>query len=264
MKQGRALHPRGIGQRKFNMIKVLDLFAGTQSVRKALDELGVEYEYKGIDIYSPEEENIIFDLTQDDVAKKLDEVLGDWKPDFIWASPVCNKFSMVLTGKGGNYYYEVKDNKIYPRKNWDIKVQPHMEAYQNPQGWEKAEREAKMAIVMHDNTVSIINHFGVPFAIENPANALTKYIYKDYVKNVAHYCMYGFDYKKPTAIYTNKKIDLLHCDKSHLPHASMLGEKGKPKPRHWLKNNSVYANRSSVPPKLIKHIFESLVGGDDV
>lgn len=260
------------------MIKVLDLFAGTQSVRKALTKLfnitkwewngikwkGYKYfnlviEYVGIDIYSPEYENMIFDLTQENVSSKLKIVLGDWNPDIIWASPVCNKFSMVLTGKNGNYYFEVKDENIYPREDWNIKVQPHMETYNNPEGRAKARKEAELALLMHENTVKILNDFGVPFAIENPANALTKYIYKDYERNIAHYCMYGFDYKKPTAIYTNTKIELKTCDRSHLPHASMLGEKHKPKPSHWLKGNSVYANRSSVPPVLIRTIFRQLL-----
>jgi hypothetical protein len=41
------------------MIKILDLFSGTQSVKKALDLMNIEYEYYGIDIYSPEDDNII-------------------------------------------------------------------------------------------------------------------------------------------------------------------------------------------------------------
>ena len=35
------------------MIKILDLFSGTQSVKKALDLMNIEYEYYVIDIYSP-------------------------------------------------------------------------------------------------------------------------------------------------------------------------------------------------------------------
>ena len=112
------------------MLKVLDLFAGTQSVRKALDKFNVEYEYYGIDIYSPEEENIIQDLTSNNVIEELiGKLPKGWKPDFIWASPVCNKFSVAITGKGGNYYFEVKEKSIIPRENWDINIQPHMINY---------------------------------------------------------------------------------------------------------------------------------------
>lgn len=256
------------------MIKILDLFAGTQSTRKSFDYIEnwenkdfiwngykngiLEVQYAGVDIYSPEFKNLHLDLSQDDVVEKLKEKLGNWTPNFVWASPICNKFSMVLTGAGGNYYYEVKDDNIIPRENWNIKVQPHMEKYNNEEGREKARKDAELAMVLHNNTKKIIDYFGVPFAIENPASALTKYIYKDYERSVAHYCMYGFDYKKPTAIYTNKKLELKQCDRGHLPHATMIGEKHKPKPSHWLRGNSTYANRSSVPAKLIKDIIKQL------
>lgn len=241
------------------MIRVLDLFAGTQSVRKALDEMGVEYEYYGIDIYSPEDENIILDLTQDFIVSKLIDALPQgWTPDFIWASPICNKFSMVLTGKGGNYYFEKDGDYIKPRENWDIKVQRHMNKYNNEDGRIKARQDALLAMKMHENTREIINHFAVPFAVENPAYAMSSYIWQNKVKNVAHYCAYGFDYKKPTAIYSDRDLKLNKCVGGHI-HATMIGEKHKPKPTHWNPKVSTYANRSSVPPKLIKAIIKEAV-----
>lgn len=261
---------------------------GSQSVRKALEETfdivhwelrcGYVYyghkkwngigtptndavvSYIGVDIYSPEGKNLILDLTQDDIVNKLKEKLGDWTPDFIWASPICNKFSMVLTGKGGNYYFEFdKENDyIKPRENWDIKVQRHMNKYNNEEGRDKARNDALLALKMHENTKRIINAFNVPFAIENPASAMSEYIWKDKVKNVAHYCAYGFDYKKPTAIYSSIDLNLKKCSGGH-KHATMIGEKNKPKPTHWDKNLSTYANRSSVPPMLIKEIIKQLI-----
>lgn len=244
-------------------IKVLDLFAGTQSVRKALELANIPFEYIGIDIYSPEKENTILDLSQDNIVDKLIEVLPkDWKPDFIWASPVCNKFSVVLTGMGGNYYFEVneEDKTIKPRENWNIKVQPHMLKYQNEDGWRKAKEDALFALLLHNNTKAIIDHFKAPFAIENPSGALSRYLYKEYVKNDTNYCMYGFDYKKPTAIYNHKKLSLMKCiHKSHV--AGVVGGKGKQRANHW-DSCSTYANRSSVPPLLIKEIFVKAISKD--
>ena len=52
-------------------IKILDLFSGTQSVKKALILKNIDYEYYGIDIYSPEDENIILDLSQDDIVLRM-------------------------------------------------------------------------------------------------------------------------------------------------------------------------------------------------
>ena len=112
------------------MIKVLDLFAGTQSVKKALEQMSVQFEYIGIDIYSPEWDlqnksgsksykNEFLDLSRDQIVQKLLKVLPkNWKPDFIWASPPCNVFSRAITGTGGNYYFdEDKINKTIKIKN---------------------------------------------------------------------------------------------------------------------------------------------------
>lgn len=242
------------------MLKILDLCAGTQSVKKAYPDC----DYRGVDIYSPEGENIILDLLQEDIVEKLLEKLGDWRPDVIWASPVCNKLSVVITGEGGNYYFEVKDKEIKPRENWNIKVQPHMQQFQNEEGWKQAREDAIIAVKLHENIKKIIDYFNVPFAIENPAYALSQYLYKDYEKNVAHYCMYGFDYQKPTAIYAKNKLDLHKCNKKCSAivemggHASLVGGAKKNKPRHWNSEISVYANRSSVPPRLIESIINQI------
>lgn len=55
------------------MLKILDLFAGTQSIKKTFPEC----DYRGVDIYSPEGENIILDLSQENIVEKLLEKLGD-------------------------------------------------------------------------------------------------------------------------------------------------------------------------------------------
>jgi hypothetical protein len=56
-------------------IKILDLFAGGQSVKKALKNENIEY--KGIDILAPSlNDNIIFDLSQDNIVEKLKKELN--------------------------------------------------------------------------------------------------------------------------------------------------------------------------------------------
>lgn len=239
------------------MIKVLDLFAGTQSVRKALDEMGVEYEYKGIDIYSPEKENIILDLTQDDIVNKLKDKLGDWKPDFIWASPVCNKLSLATAMKYGNNAYFKLDKETETITPWTIgSTTEGAKNYQKIVGTEKAYQEALWTLKMFDNTKKIMNHFNVPFAIENPQHSLTKYIMKEYITNICSYCMYGFEQRKNTQIFSNKKIELLKCNhKGYKPHK--VAVYGKPKSQG--KRLPDYAERASVPPKLIKEIIKQLV-----
>lgn len=224
------------------MIKILDLFSGTQSVRKALDLHNVEYEYYGIDIYSPEEDNIILDLSQDDIVDKVVATLPDnWKPDFIWASPVCSKFSRLSTGKGGNFYYEFTKFGIKPRTNWDINIQP------NYMGRVKgAYDEAVLHIILVENMLKILKYYDSDYIIENPYTSLIERLLPVLViKNKVDYCRYGFNYKKPTAIYSNKMLDFKTCN--HKTHKVKIQT-----------NDSFmsYELRASVPPQLIIDIFK--------
>lgn len=279
------------------MYKILDLFAGTQSVRKALNDLfeidywdlrnGVLYgqiertdfsdvwledvvAYIGIDIDSPEEYNTILNLNQDDIVKKLvDKLPKDWKPDFIWASPVCNKFSAATTGPKGNTYFVVENNEIRIRRAHEYLQVKHNQYNLKPENWNRYVEEAQLAMKLHKNLVEIINYYNVPFAIENPANALSKYIYKDYVRNVCEYTAYGFEYKKPTAIYSNQDLGLrkglIHKDQRVLRFDRI--NKTDKWPTHWNRDISIYANRSSVPPRLILDVIVRLLkkeGGKDV
>lgn len=261
------------------MIKVLDLCSGTQSVRKALEEkynivawlysniggLKQYYgwdqentdkkgnhtiEYVGIDIYSPElgAFNTILDLTQDNIVEKIKDVLGNWKPDFIWASPVCNTFSNACAYKGGNIYFEVDKEKgiIKPREKMD---DINNKKYKDLSRLQIYQERAKKALKLHDNCRKIIDYFNVQFVIEQPRTARSKYLYKDLVSNYTTYCMYGFDYKKPTTIYSNVKIDLKLCD--HKKHLKQIG---------GIKQGvKTYKEKSSVPPLLIKDIIKQLL-----
>lgn len=273
------------------MIRILDLFAGTQSVRKAITELfkiyswsftdGVWYgqrlehigsskttvEYIGIDIYSPEFQNIHFDLTQDNIVEKLKEVLPEnWIPHFIWASPVCNKFSTAVAATGGNLFFEIdyETETIKPRTNFGEGVSMN-KIYKKPENWTRYTSEAELALVLHENTKKIIDYYNVPFIIENPRRALSRYLYKEYTHNYTSYCMYGYEYQKPTTIYSNVKINLLDCDHKNKREAHTIMLSGNKKDyTNGRKNMSNYAKRSSVPPKLIKEIIKQLTRGVNI
>ena len=70
------------------------------------------------------------------------------------------------------------------------------------------------------------------------------YIYYKLKGVMTHYCMYGFDYKKPTFIFSNVNLQLKKC--SHKKHSLNL--------------NNVQTNtrRSVVPKLLIIEIFETI------
>lgn len=269
------------------MVRILDLFAGTQSVRKALTEkyeitdwifinetnvwegyIGDNdthsIEYIGIDIISPEYDNLIMDLTGRNIVQKLQHKLPyGWKPDFIWASPICNKFSMATTGANGNTYFIVdkETNTIRPRLPHEYIDVKHNKYNLKPENWDKYHSESLLALTMHENTKRIIDHFNVPFAIENPQRSLVKYIYKDYIKNVAEYCAYGFEYKKATAIYAKQSLNLKRHDSKETQRHLLFAYLNKTDkwPEHWDRNVSMYANRSSVPPLLIQEIIKELL-----
>jgi hypothetical protein len=233
------------------MVKILDLFSGTCSVRKALDTMDIEYEYYGIDIYSPEEENLILDLSQDDIVAKVVAALPKgWIPDFIWASPVCDKFSIASAVKGGNIYFEKIKNGLKIRENF---VSLETSVYKNKNHKDILD-EATFAIKLVDNMNAIIEYYNCDFIIENPYSSYMVY-YLDplLVRNKANYCMYGYEYEKATAIYSRYNLHLKICNHKEL-HKSKIGSKTTKKDIQQNKRFN-YQERSSVPPLLIKQIL---------
>jgi hypothetical protein len=95
---------------------------------------------------------------------------------------------------------------------------------------------------------SILDYYNVDFVIENPRTSFIIHILNPlYVINKVDYCMYGFDYQKPTTIYSNYNLDLKTCN--HQTHdKSFQVDVGK------------YADRASVPPLLIKQILNIFLG----
>lgn len=226
-------------------IKILDLFSGTQSVRKALDLMGVEYEYYGIDIYSPEEENIILDLSQDNIVDRLLEVLpSGWQPDFIWASPVCNKFSIATAVKGGTVYFEKTKYGVTPRTN----LQPLQNSQFKNYTLETITNETTLHLTLVKNMQTILDYFDTNFVIENPRTSyMVYYLNPMYVPNKVDYCRYGFEYKKPTTIYSNYNLGLKTCN--HIKHA-----------KTFQSDIQKYSERASVPPELVAEILHKFIG----
>lgn len=226
-------------------MKVLDLFSGTQSVRKALDLMNIEYEYYGIDIYSPEEENIILDLSQDDIVNKVIEVLpSGWMPDFIWASPVCNKFSISMGVKGGTVYFEKTKNGLIPRENMDVLKDTSWKSISK----DSIDFETSLHISLVKNMSKILDYYNVDFVIENPYTSYIEFFLPPLIiKNKVSYCRYGFPYRKDTAIYSNVMLNLKTCNhETHEQDVWNFRDKKKPKSCQ---------ERSQVPPQLIKDIL---------
>jgi hypothetical protein len=234
------------------LYRYLDLFSGTQSVRKALDTMDIEYEYYGIDIYSPEEENLILDLSQDDIVAKVVAALPKgWIPDFIWASPVCDKFSIASAVKGGNVYFERIKTGIKIRED----LAPLKDTQYKNYTLEKIQSDSNFAISLVVNMNKIIEYYNCDFIIENPYSSyMIYYLDAMLIRNKVDYCRYGYDYMKSTAIYSNYSLHLKTCN--HKFHETKIGTLRK----NNKKDITSYADRASVPPLLIKQILNIFLG----
>lgn len=69
--------------------------------------------------------------------------------------------------------------------------------------------------------------------------------------------MYGYDYKKPTCIYSNYILNLKVCNHKDL-HKAKIGSKTSKKSQKQNKNFS-YQERASIPPSLIEEILKHFI-----
>ena len=206
-------------------MKVLELFAGSRSIGKVCDSMGIEsfasdvVDFDGIDY--------VVDIMEFD-PKQVPFV-----PDVIWASPPCTTFSVASIGK-----------------------------YWNKDGTPKHEK-AEHGLEILKRTMLIIEHFkyhnpNLVWYIENPRGMMRKMKMWDDIEHVRHtvtYCQYGDTRMKPTDIWTNdfdwtprpacKNGDPCHTP---APRGSRTGTQG-------LKGNY---ERSIIPNELCKEIIENI------
>jgi hypothetical protein len=202
-------------------VKVLELFAGSRSVGKIAEELGMEVfssdliEFEGI--------HYPISILDFDVTKV------PFQPDVIWASPPCTGFSVAAIGhhwSGGKGAYIPKTET------------------------------AKLGIELVRKTIEIINHFQPTYwFMENPRGVLRKLdVVKGLNKNSVTYCQYGDERMKPTDIWTNSDVwtpkpMCKNGDPCHVaaPRGSRTGTQGRA---------NAY-ERSKIPADLCLEILKS-------
>ena len=201
-------------------LKVLELFAGTRSIGKAFEE-------KGHEVYSVEwdqqHENI--DLYADMMTVTAEQILKEFgKPDIIWASPPCEKFSVAAIGK--HWHKGTNEPKT---------------------------EETKKALELLEHTVNLIKELDPKYYfIENPRGKMRKVdVMQDLPIYTVTYCQYGDTRMKPTDIWTNHpnpnfKPACKNGEPCHVaaPRGSRTGTQG-------LKGSVL---RSKIPHKLCQHI----------
>jgi site-specific DNA-cytosine methylase len=204
-------------------MKVLELFAGSRSVGKSAESLGMEV--FSSDITPFDGIHYAVSILDFDVTKL------PFKPDIIWASPPCTGFSVAALGHhwtgGKGAYIPATDT-------------------------------ARLGIELVKKTIEIIEHFEPTYwFIENPRGVLRKMPFMErFKRNTVTYCQYGDERMKPTDIWTNsdKWIPRKMCKNGapcHVaaPRGSRTGTQGR---------SNAY-ERSKIPDQLCLEILKSCI-----
>jgi hypothetical protein len=203
------------------MIKVLELFAGSRSIGKVAEELGMEV--FSSDINNFDGINYVVNILEFDYSKV------PFIPDVIWASPPCTGFSVAAIGHhwgGGKGAYIPKTET------------------------------ARLGIELVKKTLDIIDYYKPKYwFMENPRGVLRKMdIVKELKRNTVTYCQYGDERMKPTDIWTNSEVwtprkMCKNGDTCHVaaPRGSRTGTQGR---------SNAY-ERSKIPSELCYEILNS-------
>jgi len=154
-------------------VKVLELFSGTASFSRVCEERGHQtFTIDNNPIFKPDLCKDIMQIEKKDIP---------FQPDVIWASPPCQKFSIMTVYKN----WEKIDDKTFVPKN----------------------KETIHAIEVVEKTVKLIKELKPKlFFIENPRAMLRRVtIMFPLTRKTVTYCQYGTPYQKATDIWTNSK-----------------------------------------------------------
>jgi len=184
-------------------MKVLELFAGSRSIGKVAESLGMEVfsvdweQYEGINLSKD-----IGELTLNDVP---------FVPDFIWASPDCTTYTIAAISHHRN-------------------------------GTEPKSEYAKKCDIVNQHFISLIKEWlkinpNMVFFIENPRGMLRKMPWmQEFTRHTIWYCVYGDERAKPTDIWTNSntwiprpvcKNGNTECHHQPAPRGSKTGTQGR-------------------------------------
>lgn len=205
-------------------MNVLELFAGSRSIGKVGDKLGmnvfsVDWEkYEDIDLCI-------------DVAKLKKEDVP-FVPNLIWASPDCTTYSIAAIS--------THRNNTEPKSEY-----------------------AKKCDITNQHFISLIKEWleinpDMVFFIENPRGMLRKMPWmQEFKRHTIWYCVYGDERAKPTDIWTNSDKwiprPVCHngnkeCHHTPAPRGSKTGTQGR---------KGSY-ERSKIPEQLCYEVLESL------
>jgi len=199
-------------------MRCLELFCGTKSFKKACPS---DWEIISIDLLKKFDPDICVDIVNWDYKKAFENEHFD----IIWASPPCRFFSIarnVSLGKYVKFHNAILTKELMKLDELNHGLPPVLKTFE------------------------IIEYFKPTYwFMENPAyGRLRDYIDKPSI--IVNYCRFGFNYKKPTRIWTNKtelKDKRCNCKQHNKKHLA------------WDKINGT-ANRYKMPIPLIQYLIE--------
>jgi site-specific DNA-cytosine methylase len=150
---------------------VYDFFSGTGSSTQAFEDAGHTIIKVELDEYFPADERDILALNAQDLIAKYGQ------PDFIWASPPCQKFSVASIG----HYWTGGRGNCVPKR---------------PEVYE--------AIALVKHTVNLMQALNPTYGwiMENPRGMLRQQEpVKDLTRWTITYCQYGDTRMKPTDLW---------------------------------------------------------------
>ncbi len=203
-------------------LKMFELFKGTGSIGKVANKMGFKVVSLDFDpIYTPDIET---DILKWDYKKWAKE--NHFYPDYIWASPPCNTFSILA----------------YPFKERNTKT-----------AVPKSARAKEGTAILH-RTLEIIEYFQkqnpkMLYTIENPRGMMRHDSKMKQLPNreTTLYCLYGDFKRKPTDFWSNFPMNLI-------PHTEKC--EGKNVVKNIADLPSV-EQRYSIPSRLVKKILST-------
>ena len=164
-------------------MRILELFSGTGSFSKVARA-------RGHDVRTLDNETRFNPTYCMDIMDFEPSVLGDWRPDVIWASPPCQRFSVSSFSSSWRGIWHIRDKVYQPM---DLRT--------------------GTAVSHILKTLDIIKVLAPRFwIIENPRANMRKmpFMPNEY-RQTAWYCQYGDTRAKPTDLWTNIIITFRTC-----------------------------------------------------
>jgi hypothetical protein len=212
-------------------MKVLELFKGSGSITKFYENNN-NVEVISLDILEKYKPTIVSDIMKFDY-KQFD--IGYF--DIIWASPECKVYSQLQYTHIGKKWKDKED--LYEAQKKDS--------------------------IFINKTIEIIEYLKPKYYfIENPRYSKifdfieNENFKKDFV--IVDYCAFGYNYKKPTKILTNRNLDNVLCKCTGNPkHPMRLGASSKQflteRPNIQMPDNTTLLERYSIPQGLLEYLL---------